>query len=154
MCSRSPLRFAAIVCLATVLLNVPAVHGQEIGPLIPASRETPGPYARLFMATGEAARSRLDWRTHVQLSRDASAQAPPPVSRRPPRVVRVRKHSAAYRGAQRVTAGVALGILGFFGGAVAGAAVTGLADSPLQGMAVGAPIGAAGGALLGVWAVR
>ncbi len=67
---------------------------------------------------------------------------------------RARSRSNGYRGAQRVLAGVALGVLGFFGGGLTGAVIEGAAgsggDSPgLAGFVIGAPIGAAVGATIG-----
>ena len=67
---------------------------------------------------------------------------------------RARGRSNGYRGAQRVLAGVALGVLGFFAGGLTGAVIDGAArgsgDSPgLAGFVIGAPIGAAVGATIG-----
>jgi hypothetical protein len=67
---------------------------------------------------------------------------------------RARSRSKGYKGAQRVLAGVALGVLGFFGGGLTGAAIDSAAgasgDSPgLAGFVIGAPIGAAVGATIG-----
>ena len=56
--------------------------------------------------------------------------------------------------ATKVTAGVALGIAGLFGGAWIGAKLEGncVCDDPgLKGMIIGAPIGAIAGAITGVW---
>jgi hypothetical protein len=66
--------------------------------------------------------------------------------------------SAAYKGAQRVLAGVAMGVLGLVAGtlvgALAGSAGCGCEDGALYGMVIGAPVGAAAGATLGVLLVR
>lgn len=66
---------------------------------------------------------------------------------------RARSRSKGYRGTQRVLAGVALGVLGFFAGGLTGAVIDGAAgagDSPgLAGFVIGAPIGAAVGATIG-----
>jgi hypothetical protein len=68
------------------------------------------------------------------------------------------RRSKGYRGAQRVLAGVALGVLGFFGGGLTGAVIEGAdgsGDSPgLAGFMIGAPIGAAVGATIGFLMVR
>ena len=66
---------------------------------------------------------------------------------------RGRSRSKGHRDVQRVLAGVALGVLGFFGGGLTGAVIDGAAgsgDSPgLAGFVIGAPIGAAVGATIG-----
>ena len=65
---------------------------------------------------------------------------------------RARSRSKGYRDAQRVLAGVALGVVGFLGGGLAGAAVDGAflnEGGGLAGFAIGAPIGAAVGATIG-----
>jgi hypothetical protein len=66
---------------------------------------------------------------------------------------RPRSRSKGYRGTQRVLAGVALGVLGFFAGGLTGAVIEGAAgpsESPgVAGFLIGAPIGAAVGATIG-----
>jgi hypothetical protein len=66
--------------------------------------------------------------------------------------------SAGYKGAQRVLAGVAMGVLGVVAGtlvgAMAGSAGCGCEDGALSGMVIGAPVGGAAGATLGVLMVR
>jgi hypothetical protein len=69
----------------------------------------------------------------------------------------VRQRSRSTRAAQRVTAGVAMGILGFLAGGVAGAGVGAGFDreyGPIQGFVIGGAIGAGAGAALGVLMVR
>jgi hypothetical protein len=72
---------------------------------------------------------------------------------------RARNRSKGYKTAQRFLAGVSLGVLGFFGGGLAGAAIDGVANSGgespgLAGFMIGAPIGAAVGATIGVMITR
>ena len=66
------------------------------------------------------------------------------------------RRGRAYRQAQRLSAAVALGILGSLAGGVAGAAIGGLGseDGMLQGFGVGACVGTAAGATLGVLLVK
>jgi hypothetical protein len=70
---------------------------------------------------------------------------------------RVGPRSKGQRVAQRVLAGVALGVLGFFAGGLTGYVIDGAYASDsggLAGFAIGAPIGAAVGATVGVLIVR
>ena len=67
------------------------------------------------------------------------------------------KRSPAYRSAQRILGGAALGIVGFIAGGLIGAGVDRGCDcdSPsVRGFMIGAPIGAAAGATLGVVMIR
>jgi hypothetical protein len=106
-----------------------------------------------------------DWRLEDVAAADAAAvtgqtlgQVRPPAWPRLPRPQPGKPRSAAYKGAQRVLAGVAMGILGFIGGLGTGALVGGSTcacdDGALTGMVIGAPVGAAVGALAGVLLVR
>jgi hypothetical protein len=69
-----------------------------------------------------------------------------------------KKRAGAYRGVQRALAGVAMGFAGFLAGGIVGARIEGsgcACDSPgLYGFIIGAPIGAAAGAIAGVMMVR
>ena len=69
---------------------------------------------------------------------------------------RLQRHGRAYRQAQRITAAVALGILGSLAGGLAGAGIGGLGseDGALQGFGVGMGVGGAAGATLGVLLVK
>jgi hypothetical protein len=76
-----------------------------------------------------------------------------------PQPTRARPRSPAYKGAQRILAGVAMGTLGMVIGTAGGALMGsvgcgGCEDGAMYGMALGAPIGAAAGATLGVLLTR
>jgi hypothetical protein len=65
--------------------------------------------------------------------------------------------SGATKSAQKVTAAVALGLVGTLAGALAGAAITrdcGCGDDAMMGPLIGAPIGAAVGAIVGYRLVK
>lgn len=66
------------------------------------------------------------------------------------------RHGRAYRQAQRMTAGVAMGILGALVGGVAGAGIGSLnsEESMLQGFGTGMCVGAVAGATVGVLLVK
>ncbi|HET7217692.1 MAG TPA: hypothetical protein VFJ02_06570 [Vicinamibacterales bacterium] len=68
------------------------------------------------------------------------------------------RRASSYRAVQRGLAGAALGLAGFLAGGLTGAAIEGTGcacdDPGLQGFMIGAPVGAAAGAILGVWLAR
>ena len=65
---------------------------------------------------------------------------------------------STFPGARRLTAGLALGLVGFFGGGLAGAAIEGRGchcdDPGMRGFVIGAPIGAGAGFAIGMLLAR
>ena len=156
------LRATAGMCAAIAVMTAATAYGQTIAsPDGAPAQNHPIELLRLNSVPGvEAGAFRIrDWQlrgTDEPLWALSSTQRPLGPPARLPRP-RGTKRSGAYRDAQRVMAAVAMGVAGFFGGGIVGAAINSNChcDSPgMQGFVVGAPIGAAVGAALGFVMVR
>ena len=130
-------------------------------PLMPASTVSP----EIGSAESELPTIPIrDWQLEgVLIPQQASWQmgrsmgAAPRIPRLPqPRVGKPR--SGAYKSAQRILAGAAMGTIGFVigtaAGALMGSAGCACEDGALYGMMIGAPVGVAAGATLGVLVAR
>jgi hypothetical protein len=139
------------VCLAGALLLAASAHAQT-NPSLYLDGVTVS-----FMPTQSASNrttgaSLLDWQTRpldrLFTERAQKTDSSPQLAQRAPRA----RRSRPYRQAQRLTAAVAMGVMGSLAGLLPGAAIgsAGGDDGALAGMAIGIPIGAVAGATLGV----
>jgi len=112
-------------------------RSDEISPVLPR------------VSSGMAAASNREWR--LEPVRDAPSE-----HRASSRQVRHRspRPRAGSSGATRLTAGLALGVLGFFGGGLAGAVIAGKGEAAMGGFMIGAPIGAGAGVAIGMLLAR
>lgn len=152
----------ALVCTAIgMLLAVPQADAQTAdvaalmgAAMLPTLAGTPS-----IEGTSRTAEQRpgspRDWPLMVAAEHSgrlalAQAQRPSPAR------VRLQRRGPAYRQAQRITAGVALGILGLFVGGTVGAGIGALnsEEAMLPGFAAGMWVGAAAGATIGVLLVK
>jgi hypothetical protein len=67
---------------------------------------------------------------------------------------RVSRRSPAAGRASRLTAGLALGVLGYLGGGLAGAMIAGRGEPALGGFVIGSSVGAGAGVAIGLLAAR
>lgn len=145
------LGMTATIC-ALMTTMIPATAGAQTpgGPNTPISQTTPPGSPRVESAVSPEAGAVgiREWRWDgANEPLRAAPSAPVRPTAHAPRARQGQKHSGAYRGAQRVLAGVALGVVGFLAGATIGSVIEGH-------YVKGATIGAAGGATVGVLMVR
>jgi hypothetical protein len=100
-----------------------------------------------FMARGPlAAAAATDARSPPVPQRGASE----PRARSRAVLHQVSRRSPAARGASRLTAGLALGVLGYLGGGLTGAMIAGRGEPALGGFVIGSSVGAGAGFAIGM----
>ena len=145
------IRTRAIRCLAWVLaagMSATAANAQDLSGAMEPSGV--GGRSAGFVAGGPlaAAAVKREWRfepVHESVRPRASA---PHVLHRSPR------RASGAGGATRLTAGLALGVLGFLGDGLAGAVIAGKGDSAMGGFAIGSGVGAGAGFAAGMLLTR
>ena len=93
-----------------------------------------------------------DWKISIRLSPNSLGTIQPRPQLRPPRTPPRTQHSKAYRGAQRVTAAFALGLVGFFVGTLTAYSVAMSCNcGGSETVYIGGALGTAGGVASALW---
>jgi len=154
-------RITAAVCVTATLIQPALASAQSF------SLEPPGPrssaYARpmtfVFPSQGDQGSSPDastpglgDWKGPIRFSPNSLGTIQPRPQLRPPRIPPRTQHSKAYRGAQRVTAAFALGLVGFFvGGFTAYSVALSCNCGGNETWYIGGALGTAGGVASALW---
>jgi hypothetical protein len=158
-------RVVAAVCVAATVIQPALASAQSFSlePSGPRSAALARPMMFVFPSPGETTPTTRDgsspglgdWKTSMRLSPASVGTVQPRPQLRGPRTPPRTQHSKAYRGAQRVTAAFALGLVGFYVGALTAYSMAiGCNCGSIDTVYIGGGMGAAGGAAAALWLTR